>query len=246
MQLPEITELLKSGVHFGHKTAKWHPSMEKFIFGERKGVHIIDLAQTLSALEEAIKFINQIIAKNGVILFVGAKEQASELIRKAALEMNMPYIGGKWIGGTITNWPIIKKQILKLRKTRDEKEKGEWSKYTKKERVVLEHMLKKLDLLYSGLVNLDKTPDALFIADCKENKTALREANLKNIPVIALTDTNVNIRKISHPIPANDDAVKSLELLINVIKSAVIEAKQNTPQSKIIKAENIAQSTVKI
>lgn len=229
MQLPEITALLKAGVHFGHKTSKWHPTMANFIFGERKGVHIIDLKQTLIQLEIAQKFISSIVAKGGVILFVSNKEQASELVKQTAAETDMPYICGKWIGGIITNWPVIKKQIIKLNKGREEQAKGEWVKYTKKEQQQMTSHLEKLDELYHGLAALNKVPDALLVIDCKENKTAIREANLKGIPIIALTDTNVDIRKIDYPVPANDDAVHSLELMINLFKDMIMESKIKKP-----------------
>jgi small subunit ribosomal protein S2 len=221
-KLPNVISLLKAGVHFGHKTCRWHPSMKKFIFAERKGIHIIDLKQTLKHLELALDFIKQTVSRDGVILLVSTKEQARPKIKEIAEQINMPYVNEKWIGGTITNWPIIKKQILKLKKAREDHQKGEWSKYTKKEQLLLEKELKKLEQLYGGIAILDKLPDALFILDCKEDKTAVREANLKNIPIIGLGDTNVDVGKISYPIPANDDAIKSVNLILDLIKETIL------------------------
>lgn len=238
MQSPEIIELLQSGVHFGHKTSKWHPSMADFIFGERKGVHIIDLNATILKLNEALAFIQKLILSDKVILMIGSKDQARGVIEECAKETHVPYITGKWIGGTITNWSVIKKRIMKLNKTREEKAKGEWSKYTKKERIIMDRELQKLERLYSGVDELKNIPDALFVVDCKESKTAIKEAKIKKVPVIALCDTNVNIREIDYPIPANDDAVKSVRLMINVVKDAILEAKAQKTKTETPSSES--------
>lgn len=224
MQLPTIEELLKAGVHFGHKTSKWHPSMSEFIFGERRGVHIINLRETLNHLEKALNFISQTVTKGGTILILGTKKQAQEKVSEVAKQTGMPSVTTKWIGGTITNWTVIKRQILKLKKMRDEKERGEWQKYTKKERVVMQREIDSLISKYGGIETMDKHPDALFIVDCKESKTAIYEARSKNIPLVAICDTNVDIRKIDYPIPANDDAIKSLNLILNILEKTILHA----------------------
>ncbi len=225
MKIPDIEELLKAGVHFGHKTSKWHPAMEPYIFAERKGIHIIDLHKTRIELEKAVNFIHKVVSEQGKILFIGTKKQAQEKIVLAAQKTQMPFVTVKWISGTLTNWPIIKKQILKLKKRREEKEKNEWIKYTKKEQLLLENSLKTLEEFYGGISSLDRLPEALFITDCKVSKTAIAEAHLKNIPIIALCDTNVDVRKIDYPIPANDDAVKALEIIINTVSDAILDGR---------------------
>jgi len=226
-----LLQMLQAGVHFGHQVSRWHPSMKEFIFAEKKGVHIINLEKTLKKLDHALKIIEKTIKNKEKILFIGTKKQVQKKIKELADETNMPYVNQKWIGGTITNWPVIKKQILKLQKTRKAKEKNEWAKYTKKERVLLNRELKKLEEDYGGIANLEQIPAYLFVANCKENKTAIAEANIKNVPIIAITDTNVNIKKITHPIPANDDAVKSLNFILDKVKETILKAQENKVNS---------------
>lgn len=233
MKTPDILELLKAGVHFGHKKSKWHPSMKPFIFTERKGVHIVDLKQTMDALSRAVEFVKKTVKSDGVILFIGTKKQLKAIVKEAAASVGMPYITEKWVGGTITNWAIVKKQIHKLRKRREEKEKGEWAKYTKKEQITLQSGLEKLENIYGGIANLEKMPDALFITDCKESKTAVREAETQHIPIVALADTNVDIRPIAHPIPANDDAINSVKMILKTITDAIQEARAEHNQTLV-------------
>ena len=234
MKIPDILELLKAGAHFGHKKSKWHPSMEPYIFTERKGVHIIDLKQTMDSLVSAAEFVKKTVQNGGIILFIGTKKQLKNVVKESAIASQMPYIIEKWVGGTITNWAIVRKQINKLRKRREEKEKGEWAKYTKKEQLILQSGFEKLESIYGGIVNLEKIPDALFITDCKESKTAVREAEAQNIPIIAITDSNVDIRSIAYPIPANDDAINSVKMILKTITEAIVEAKNastNPPEA---------------
>src|SRR3990167_1112639 len=222
MQLPTIEELLKAGVHFGHKTSKWHHSMGKFIFGERRGVHIVNLRETLIHLEKALHFISETVTKGGTILILGTKKQAQNRVSEVAKQTGMPSVTTKWIGGTITNWTVIKRQIIKLKKMREENERGEWQKYTKKERVVMQREIDSLISKYGGVETMDKPPDALFIVDCKDSKTAIYEAMSKNIPLVAICDTNVDVRKIYYPIPANDDAIKSLNLILGILEKTIL------------------------
>ncbi len=226
MKIPDILELLKAGAHFGHKKSKRHPSMEPYIFTERKGIHVIDLKQTISALERAAEFAGKTVEGGGVILFIGTKKQVKDIVKEAAISSGSPYVVEKWVAGTITNWGIVKKQVLKLKRKREEREKGEWAKYTKKEQLILESEWEKLENIYGGIVELDKIPEALFIADCKESKTAVREAREKQIPIIALADTNVDIRSINYPIPANDDAINSVKLIFASITEAIQDARK--------------------
>lgn len=227
MNTPNILDLLKAGFHFGHKTSKWHPSMAKFILGEKKDVHIIDLKKSIECLKTALEFIQKTISQGGIILLVGTKEQVKDKIKEAGQEVKMPYVNNKWISGTITNWPVVKKQILKLKKRREEKQKNEWSKYTKKEQLLLQKEMEKLEQLYGGIADLEKMPDIIFILDCKKNKTAIHEASLKKVPIIAVCDTDVNIKQITYPIPANDDAIKSTNLILDLIKNSILEAQES-------------------
>lgn len=227
-----VDDLLKAGVHFGHKISRWHPSMKKFIFGERKGVHIINLNETLVMLEKTRTFIEETVAKNGIILHIGTRKHVQKKIVELSEETAMPYITHKWIGGFLTNWPVIKRQILKLKKGSEEKEKGEWNKYTKREQLLMERNLNKLHLLYGGVLPLEKLPDAMFIADCKENKTAIAEAVRLHIPIIAICDTNVDVRTIAYPIPSNDDGIKSTNLIIDYIKNAELSGRKKLQSEK--------------
>jgi small subunit ribosomal protein S2 len=227
IEIPSVEDLLKAGCHFGHRVSKWHPKMEPYIFTTRNTVHIINLEKTREALTTALEFLENVSAKGGTVLFVGTKTQAQEIIKKAAEATGMPYVLEKWIGGTITNFPVISRQIKKLKKMEEEKTKGEWVKYTKKEQLELDRELVRLKILFGGIAELTKLPDCLFIVDIKEEKTALREANRKGVPVAALVDTNTNPNLVTYPIPCNDDAIKSIELVVSLATSAILEGKKN-------------------
>ena len=221
MTIPSIEELLKAGVHFGHNEARWHPKMEPYIYTTRSRTHIIHLEKTRELLEQAMQFIERVTAEGGVVLFLGTKRQAREIILTYAQECGAPYITEKWIGGLLTNWATVSQKIKKLRKLKEQRERGELAKYTKREQLMFEREIEKLTEEVGGVELLFKLPDALFIVDLKEEKTALKEANRMKIPIIATVDTNVNPDNAQYPIPANDDAIKSLDLIISSIASAV-------------------------
>jgi len=223
MKIPSIEEMLKAGMHFGHRTSKWHPKMEPFIFTSRKGVHIIDLNKTKKKLEDALKFIIQSVKERKTILFVGTKTQVKKPLKNTAEEISMPYVNERWLGGSLTNFFVIKKLIKKYKDLLESKQTGKLEKYTKKERHDFDQEITKLEVKVGGLVNLTKIPDALFIWDIKKEKTALTEANKKNIPVIAVCDTNVNPAGVDYIIPANDDATKGIKLVLRLVKEAVEE-----------------------
>lgn len=227
MKIPTIEEMLKAGMHFGHRTSKWHPKMEPFIFGNRKGVHIIDLDKTQKKLTEALNFIKQSVSEGKTILFVGTKTQVKKPLKKMAQEAGVPYVAEKWIGGCLTNFFVIKKLIKKYKDLLNKKQTGKLEKYTKKERLNFDQEIAKLEIRVGGLADLTKIPDALFIWDIKKEKTALTEANKKNVPVIAICDTNVNPERVDYIIPANDDATKGVKLVINLVKEAILEGKKN-------------------
>lgn len=221
--------MLKAGVHFGHKTTKWSPKMAPFIFGVRNDIHIIDLEKTIIKLDEALAFIKKIAKNNGVIVFVGTKKQAKVYIKEVAIKANMPYVADRWIGGLLTNYPIISKQIRLMEQLEADLASGALDKYTKKERVMIEKKIKKLNQKFGGLRLLKKLPDAIFVTDINEDRIAVNEARAKNIPIIALADTNTDPGLVTYPIPANDDALSSIKVIVNKI---VEEYEANKPAKK--------------
>ncbi|MDD5043450.1 MAG: 30S ribosomal protein S2 [Patescibacteria group bacterium] len=224
-KIPSLLEMLKAGVHFGHQASRWHPKMGQYIFGQRNGVNIIDLEKTQVKLEEALNFLKETAQKGGVILFLGTKKQAQALVKKAAEDCGMPYVTERWLGGTITNFSVISRLLKKLKKVEAERVSGELGKYTKKEQLVINREAEKMDKVVGGIKNLEKIPTALFIVDVRKEETAIREARAKNIPIVAVCDTNVNPEMADYPIPANDDASKSIELILNLASAAVKEGK---------------------
>ncbi|MFA6307915.1 MAG: 30S ribosomal protein S2 [Patescibacteria group bacterium] len=225
MNLPTLEELLKKGVHFGHKTSKRYPKANSYIHTQRNGVHIIDLQKTVKALEIALAFVDKTVKAGGVILFVGSKKQAKDIVKEAALSCGMPYIVGRWLGGTFTNFENIVKLTKKLERLEREEEDGTWEMYTKKEQVTFKKELNKLLDNVGGIKNMKNLPKAIFVVDLKKEGTAVAEANKMGIPVIALADTNVNPELATYPIPANDDAIKSIEVITDLIAEAVRNAR---------------------
>ena len=220
MKIPTVEEMLKAGMHFGHRTSKWHPKMEPFIFGSRKGVHIIDLRKTQKMLGLALEYIKKQSAEGKAILLVGTKMQVKNTLKKTAEEAGMPYVSSKWLGGFLTNFPIIRNLIRKFKDLSEKRAGGKLDKYTKKERLDFDRQITKLETNVGGLVSLTKTPDVIFIWDIKKEKTAFTEALKKKIPVVAVCDTNVNPDGVKYIIPANDDASKSVKYIVNNLKTA--------------------------
>jgi len=222
-KIPDLMTMLKAGAHFGHQLSKRHPKMEPYIFTAKSGFHIINLEQTQVKLEQALAFVKKVVAGGGTILFLGTKKQASPIIAKYAKEVDMPYITERWLGGTITNFGEISRVIRKLTNLKKQKVTGALEKYTKKEQLEFNREIEKLEKMVGGVEKVNKIPDAIFVIDIKKEKTAVSEAGKKNIPIIALCDTNVNPDKVTYPIPANDDAVKSIEIFTQLIAEAVKE-----------------------
>ncbi len=225
-KIPSIEQMLKAGMHFGHRTSKWHPKMKPYIFTSRNGVHIINLIKSKQMLGVAIDFIEQFSAENKTILFVGTKAQVKDKIKNMAIEIKMPYVTEKWLGGFLTNFTVIKKMIIKYNTLISDKESGKLIKYTKKEQLDFDREIIRLENKVGGLKDLKKVPDAIFIWDIKNEKTTVTEAKKKNIPIIAICDTNVNPDGIKYTIPSNDDATKTVKLLLTCIKEAVIRGKE--------------------
>jgi small subunit ribosomal protein S2 len=215
--------LLETGVHFGHRTTKWNPKMKPFIFTERNGIHIIDLQQTLANLNQYADMLRDLAAKGGVVLFVGTKRQAQEAIRQEAERCGMPYINTRWLGGTLTNWATIRRRIETLKTMERKRENGEYSGLTKKEQLIIDRKIEKLQDRLGGIRNLRKLPDMLIVVDTKREATAIREANALRIPVLALADTNSDPDVIDYIVPANDDAVRAVKLLISAFADAIAE-----------------------
>lgn len=224
-KLPTVEEMLKSGMHFGHRTSRWHPKMKPFIFTSKNGVHIIDLMKSQKMLGTAIDFMKKLSSENKVVLFVGTKTQVREPMKAMCEAIGMPYIVGKWMGGCMTNFSVIKKMIKNYRDLLEQKQSGKLAKYTKKERLELDREMERLEFKVGGLVNLNKLPDAIFVWDIKQESTAVAEAKKKNIPLIGICDTNVNPTDINYVIPSNDDATKTIKLVLNSIKESLLENK---------------------
>ncbi len=224
-RLPPLEEMLQAGVHFGHQTSKWHPKMRKYLFGDRQGIHIINLEETQKALDTALTYAKKVTMRSGVILFVGTKKQASDIVEKAALSCQMPYVNKRWLGGTLTNFASIASQIRKYKDLKRKHEKGELGKYTKFEQLKITEQIKLLEDKVGGMSELSRIPDALFILDVKKDKTALTEAVRRGVKVIAVCDSNVDPTKIDFPIPANDDAVKSIEMIAKLMAAAINEGR---------------------
>ena len=217
--------LLESGVHFGHRTNKWHPLMKPYIFTERNGIHIIDLQQTVKALTNAYELVRDTVAQGGVVLFVGTKRQAQETIQEEATRCGMPYVTERWLGGILTNWQTIQQRIRELERLEHMFETGEINRLTKKEGLLIEREIKRLKTRLSGLRTMNRIPDLLFVVDVTHEDTAVHEANLREIPVIALVDTNCDPRNVDYVIPSNDDAIRAIKLLVGKVADAAIEGK---------------------
>ncbi|MEN6570754.1 MAG: 30S ribosomal protein S2 [Anaerolineaceae bacterium] len=217
--------LLESGVHFGHRTNKWNPLMRPYIFTERNGIHIIDLQQTVKLLNTAYNLVRDTAAKGGTILFVGTKRQAQETISEEAIRCGMPYVTERWLGGMITNWTTMFNRIQELERLEKLRDTGEIHRLTKKEGLLIEREIVRLESRLSGVRSMKTTPDLVFIVDVVREHTAVHEANVKGIPVLALVDTNCDPRGVDYVIPSNDDAIRAIKLLVGKIADAVIEGK---------------------
>jgi small subunit ribosomal protein S2 len=217
--------LLESGVHFGHRTNKWHPLMKPYIFTERNGIHIIDLQQTVKSVNTAFNLVRDAAANNGVVLFIGTKRQAQETVREEAIRCGMPYVTERWLGGMLTNFTTIFERIKELERLEKMRDTGEINKLTKKEGLLIEREITRLLVRLSGVRTMKKVPDLVFVVDVAREATAVHEANLRNIPVVALVDTNCDPRGVDYVIPSNDDAIRAIKLLVGKIAEAVLEGK---------------------
>lgn len=227
----KLKDLLEAGCHFGHQVTRWNPKMKSYIFGARDNVHIFDLVKTKEGLEKAAAYVRQLADYSGKIVFVGTKRQAKDIIKEAAIKIGMPYVSERWIGGTITNWEVIKKNIDKLKDLKAKKKAGEFKNYTKKENLLIDREIACLEKTYGGITDLEKLPEAIFVVDVKKEFGAVKEASERGVKIIGVVDTNSDPTLVDFVIPANDDATKSIQLIVNYIAQAIQEGKK-TPALK--------------
>jgi len=218
-----IKELLEAGVHFGHQTQRWNPKMDKYIYTDKSGIHILDLRITYSALEEAQQFVQRLVANSGKILFVGTKPQAQKVIEDQASRAQMPYVNQRWLGGMLTNFKTIIKRVVYLKELNSLESSGEINSYPKPERLRIKREITKLTKSIGGIVELNKVPDAIFVVDLLNETTALTEAKKLNIPVIGLADSNVDPENVDIVIPGNDDAIRSIEIIASAIADSCLK-----------------------
>jgi small subunit ribosomal protein S2 len=225
-----MKQLLESGVHFGHQTRRWNPKMKRFIFGERGGIYIIDLQQTLDLLEKAHHFSRNVAERGGTVMFVGTKKQCQDSVREQAIRAGMPYVSHRWLGGLLTNWSTISQRIRRLHELRAQKSGGQLELLPTRERLAAEAELIKLEANLGGVAEMQRRPDAVVIVDLKKEAIGVREANRLGIPVIGLVDTNCDPDEANYVIPGNDDAIRSCSLVLSVIADGIREGKGLDPQ----------------
>lgn len=225
MSVISMKALLESGVHFGHRTHKWNPSMKPYIFTERNGIHIIDLQKTSKALDVAYNTVRDIVSEGGTVLFVGTKRQAQETVSSEAVRCGMPYVTERWLGGMLTNWRTIRGRINELERLERMRDSGDFANYTKKEALTFTRQIERLMMLLNGVRIMARVPDAIFVVDVSREITAVHEANLLKIPVIAMVDTNCDPHNVDYVIPSNDDAIRAIKLIVGKIADAAIEGK---------------------
>jgi len=225
MAIISMKALLESGVHFGHRTNKWEPRMKPYIFTERNGIHIIDLQQTVKLLTQSYNTIRDTVANGGTVLFVGTKRQAQETVQEEAVRCGMPYVTERWLGGMLTNWSTMYQRIQELDRLEQLRDSGDINRLTKKEGLLIQREIERLHTRLSGVRGMKRLPDLLFIVDVCREDAAVHEANLLNIPIVALVDTNCNPQGIDYVIPSNDDAIRAIKLLVAKMADAVLEGK---------------------
>lgn len=229
----DIKQLLEAGAHFGHKTERWHPKMAPYIHSKRGGTHIIDLTKTVSKLDEALDFLTKTAAAGKQILLVGTKRQAQDIIKKTAEETGMPYVTERWLGGMLTNWNTIGGRVKYLQDLENRMASGELAnKYNKLEVQRFQEEIDHMNELYGGVKELNSRPGAVFIVDVTNDANALREASKLSIPIVAMVDTNADPSLVTYPIPANDDAIKSIELIVGYAKDAILAGKAKAKDVK--------------
>ena len=226
MAVVAMKQLLEAGVHFGHQTKRWDPKMAEYIYQARNGIHIIDLQKTSKKIDEAYAFVREQVEEGKTVLFVGTKKQAQECMKEAAISCGMFYIDQRWLGGMLTNFKTIRTRVERLKKLEAMEQDGTFEVLPKKEVILLKKEMAKLETNLGGIKDMEELPGVIFIVDSKKEEIAIKEANKLNIPVVGLVDTNCSPENIDYVIPGNDDAIRSVKLIAQVIANAVIEAKQ--------------------
>jgi small subunit ribosomal protein S2 len=240
MKTISLMDMLKAGVHFGHKTSLWNPKMASFIFTQRNNIHILDLEKTKQKLELALNFAQEVASKGGNVLFVGTKRQAKEEVRKAAESCGMPYVVTRWLGGTFTNFRTIQRTIKKMEKYEKMIADGEIKKYTKKEQLMIGREVEKMKTFFSGIKDMKKLPEAIFVLDAKYDHIPVEEARQSKVKVIALVDTNSDPTKVDYVIPSNDDAIKVISFMAQIMAQAVNEGRGKMAQTIMTQTEGAA------
>jgi small subunit ribosomal protein S2 len=223
MPVISMKSLLETGVHFGHRSRKWNPKMKPYIFTERNGIHIIDLQQTIVFIDEIYAVVRDTVADGGTMLFVGTKRQAQETIASEAARCGMPFVNQRWLGGTLTNWRTVRGRLETMKTLERQREEGAFDQLTKKERLLLDRKMERLELRFGGMRHMSRLPDLVYVVDVRREETAVKEANVLDIPVIALVDTNCDPDPVDFVIPANDDAIRAIKLLTGKMADAVME-----------------------
>lgn len=241
MQDITLQALLEAGCHFGHKAERWHPKASSFIYTEKDGIHIIDLVKTKSGLEAAAQFVRDTVAKGGEVVFVGTKRQASSIVKSEADAVGAPYFSERWIGGFLTNWDQIKKNIEKINRMEEEQKSGAWKKFPKHEQVKMARYLGRIKVYYGGVLKLTRVPEALFVIDVKKEVAAVREAARRGVPLVGVVDTNSDPTGIQYVIPANDDAVGSVSYIVHAMAAAYHEGKDARAKEEEVKAKEEAK-----
>jgi len=231
----QFKDLLDARAHFGHKKRNWNPKMEPFIYTEKNGLHIIDLRRSVELLKEAYRVVNNITAKGGEFLFVGTKKQAQNILEETAKRVNASYVKERWLGGTLTNFNVIRNSINKYNQLCEQIEQEDFQKLSSKMQSRLLRQKNKMRKHFDGIQNMEKLPDLLYVIDVRREDIAIKEANLLEIPVVAIIDTNSDPEMVDYPIPANDDAIESIKLITNIIETAIVEGKKRFEEKQSIK-----------
>ncbi len=234
--LVTMSQLLEAGVHFGHQTRRWNPQMKPYIYGERSGIYLIDLRRTLSGIDSSFRFVRSLAERGGTVLFVGTKKQAQDAIAQYAKMARMPYVSHRWLGGMLTNFPTIASRVRKLQEYEGMKAQGDFDAMPKKEALLLQRELTKLEMNLGGIRNMSRLPDAIFVIDTVKEYIAVTEANKLGIPVIAVADTNSDPNQADFVMPGNDDAIRACELFTRLMATAVIEGRGRANQVQPISA----------
>ena len=221
-----LKELLQSGAHFGHQARRWNPKMAPYLYGVEEGVHIFDLTKTKEALEEALQFLTQTVKENKVVLLVGTKKQAKDKVKEIALACGIPYVSERWLGGTLTNFEEIRRSIARLKESKEKMAKGEYAKFTKKERLLIERDMERMERFLGGISELTGKPDVLFVVDTHKEIGAVKEASKMGVTLVGIVDSNSDPTLIDYPIPMNDDAAKAVEYVLDLVKEAILAGKK--------------------